>query len=101
MATGQVLFHRFYCKKSFARFNVKVCLSSSISILTFYLNEKIEELSNLHLRDIALCCFMIKYTNCICCYRTHVLKFSTINLYVYMYVYVDSCLLITSFAHNL
>lgn len=24
MATGQVLFHRFYCKKSFARFNVKV-----------------------------------------------------------------------------
>lgn len=23
MATGQVLFHRFYCKKSFARFNVK------------------------------------------------------------------------------
>lgn len=25
MATGQVLFHRFYCKKSFARFNVKVC----------------------------------------------------------------------------
>ena len=30
MATGQVLFHRFYCKKSFARFNVKVklCLPS-------------------------------------------------------------------------
>lgn len=25
MATGQVLFHRFYCKKSFTRFNVKVC----------------------------------------------------------------------------
>ena len=24
VATGQVLFHRFYCKKSFARFNVKV-----------------------------------------------------------------------------
>lgn len=24
MATGQVLFHRFYCKKSFARFSVKV-----------------------------------------------------------------------------
>lgn len=24
MATGQVLFHRFYCKKSFTRFNVKV-----------------------------------------------------------------------------
>lgn len=24
MATGQVLFHRFYCKKSFGRFNVKV-----------------------------------------------------------------------------
>lgn len=24
MATGQVLFHRFYCKKSFARFGVKV-----------------------------------------------------------------------------
>ncbi|KAG5549325.1 hypothetical protein RHGRI_014617 [Rhododendron griersonianum] len=24
MATGQVLFHRFYCKKSFVRFNVKV-----------------------------------------------------------------------------
>ncbi|RZC59064.1 hypothetical protein C5167_006365 [Papaver somniferum] len=22
MATGQVLFHRFYCKKSFARFNI-------------------------------------------------------------------------------
>uniref|UniRef100_A0A2P2JYC5 Cyclin-L1-1-like n=1 Tax=Rhizophora mucronata TaxID=61149 RepID=A0A2P2JYC5_RHIMU len=28
MATGQVLFHRFYCKKSFARFNVKVKPSS-------------------------------------------------------------------------
>ncbi|GAU36267.1 hypothetical protein TSUD_255210 [Trifolium subterraneum] len=26
MATGQVLFHRFYCKKSFARFNVKVLI---------------------------------------------------------------------------
>lgn len=26
MATGQVLFHRFYCKKSFARFDVKVNL---------------------------------------------------------------------------
>lgn len=24
MATGQVLFHRFYCKRSFARFDVKV-----------------------------------------------------------------------------
>lgn len=30
MATGQVLFHRFYCKKSFARFNVKVKLCSTI-----------------------------------------------------------------------
>ena len=30
VATGQVLFHRFYCKKSFGRFNVKVkfCLLS-------------------------------------------------------------------------
>ncbi|KAM6551244.1 hypothetical protein CsatB_001052 [Cannabis sativa] len=27
MATAQVLFHRFYCKKSFARFNVKVSSS--------------------------------------------------------------------------
>ncbi|XVF06925.1 hypothetical protein REPUB_Repub06bG0093000 [Reevesia pubescens] len=24
MATGQVIFHHFYCKKSFARFDVKV-----------------------------------------------------------------------------
>lgn len=30
MATGQVLFHRFYCKKSFARFNVKVSFSSPL-----------------------------------------------------------------------
>ncbi|KAK8966072.1 Cyclin-L1-1 [Platanthera guangdongensis] len=29
MATGQVLFHRFYCKKSFARFSVKVMLRVS------------------------------------------------------------------------
>lgn len=42
MATGQVLFHRFYCKKSFARFNVKVpivCLLLLILCLgTFHLN---------------------------------------------------------------
>lgn len=30
MATGQVLFHRFYCKKSFARFNVKVSFFSPL-----------------------------------------------------------------------
>ncbi|CAK8543214.1 unnamed protein product [Lathyrus sativus] len=30
MATGQVLFHRFYCKKSFARFNVKKVVASSV-----------------------------------------------------------------------
>ena len=34
MATGQVLFHRFYCKKSFARFDVKVSfLFFSCSVL--------------------------------------------------------------------
>lgn len=27
MATGQVLFHRFYCKKSLAKFDVKVLLT--------------------------------------------------------------------------
>lgn len=26
-ATGQVVLHRFYCKKSFAKFNVKVSVS--------------------------------------------------------------------------
>ncbi|XP_050210802.1 cyclin-L1-1 [Mercurialis annua] len=30
MATGQVLFHRFYCKKSFARFNVKKVAASCV-----------------------------------------------------------------------
>lgn len=35
MATGQVLFHRFYCKKSFARFNVKVVLGAIISFSVF------------------------------------------------------------------
>jgi hypothetical protein len=33
-ATGQVLFHRFYCNKSFARFNVKIKLCSPV-ILSF------------------------------------------------------------------
>lgn len=35
MATGQVLFHRFYCKKSFTRFHVKVNFSTPAFI--FYL----------------------------------------------------------------
>ncbi|KAF9674843.1 hypothetical protein SADUNF_Sadunf10G0169000 [Salix dunnii] len=30
MATGQVLFHRFYCKKSFAHFNVKIAAASCV-----------------------------------------------------------------------
>ncbi|CAM8953226.1 unnamed protein product [Rhodiola kirilowii] len=38
MATGQVLFHRFYCKKSFARFNVKRVAASSV-----WLASKLEE----------------------------------------------------------
>ncbi|XP_047310931.1 cyclin-L1-1 isoform X1 [Impatiens glandulifera] len=38
MATGQVLFHRFYCKKSFARFNVKRVAASCL-----WLASKLEE----------------------------------------------------------
>ncbi|KAL5566182.1 hypothetical protein UlMin_029346 [Ulmus minor] len=38
MATGQVLFHRFYCKKSFARFNVKKVAASCA-----WLASKLEE----------------------------------------------------------
>ncbi|GMH28538.1 hypothetical protein Nepgr_030381 [Nepenthes gracilis] len=38
MATGQVLFHRFYCKKSFARFDVKRVASSCV-----WLASKLEE----------------------------------------------------------
>ncbi|WJX54876.1 Cyclin-L1-1 [Trifolium repens] len=38
MATGQVLFHRFYCKKSFARFNVKKVAASCV-----WLASKLEE----------------------------------------------------------
>ncbi|XP_068318401.1 cyclin-L1-1-like [Pyrus communis] len=38
MATGQVLFHRFFCKKSFARFNVKKVAASCV-----WLASKLEE----------------------------------------------------------
>ncbi|PON73992.1 Cyclin [Parasponia andersonii] len=38
MATAQVLFHRFYCKKSFARFNVKKVAASCV-----WLAAKLEE----------------------------------------------------------
>ncbi|KAF2290430.1 hypothetical protein GH714_013042 [Hevea brasiliensis] len=38
MATGQVLFHRFYCKKSFARFDVKKVAASCV-----WLASKLEE----------------------------------------------------------
>ncbi|WOL04015.1 cyclin-L1-1 isoform X2 [Canna indica] len=38
MATGQVLFHRFYCKKSFARFSVKRVAASCL-----WLASKLEE----------------------------------------------------------
>ncbi|XP_059432303.1 cyclin-L1-1 [Corylus avellana] len=38
MATGQVLFHRFYCKKSFARFNVKKVAAGCV-----WLASKLEE----------------------------------------------------------
>ncbi|KAH7543162.1 hypothetical protein FEM48_Zijuj02G0153900 [Ziziphus jujuba var. spinosa] len=38
MATGQVLFHRFYCKKSFARFNVK-----KVAVSCVWLASKLEE----------------------------------------------------------
>ncbi|XP_042945285.1 cyclin-L1-1-like isoform X2 [Carya illinoinensis] len=38
MATGQVVFHRFYCKKSFARFNVKKVAAGCV-----WLASKLEE----------------------------------------------------------
>lgn len=38
MATGQVLFHRFYCKKSFARFDAKIVAASCV-----WLASKLEE----------------------------------------------------------
>ncbi|XP_014511834.1 cyclin-L1-1-like [Vigna radiata var. radiata] len=38
MATGQILFHRFYCKKSFARFDVKTVAASCV-----WLASKLEE----------------------------------------------------------
>ncbi|XP_031279808.1 cyclin-L1-1 [Pistacia vera] len=38
MATAQVVFHRFYCKKSFARFDVKIVAASSV-----WLASKLEE----------------------------------------------------------
>nr|POF11326.1 cyclin-l1-1 [Quercus suber] len=38
VATGQVLFHRFYCKKSFDRFNVKKVAASCL-----WLASKLEE----------------------------------------------------------
>ncbi|KAJ4967772.1 hypothetical protein NE237_014473 [Protea cynaroides] len=38
MATGQVLFHRFFCKKSFAKFNVKRVAASCV-----WLASKLEE----------------------------------------------------------
>lgn len=38
MATGQVIFHRFYCKKSFARFSVKRVAASCV-----WLASKLEE----------------------------------------------------------
>ncbi|BFI10117.1 cyclin L [Marchantia polymorpha subsp. ruderalis] len=46
MATGQVLFHRFYCKKSFARFNVKRVGASCL-----WLAAKLEE-SPRKIRDV-------------------------------------------------
>eukprot|EP00271_Cylindrocystis_brebissonii_P013498 TRINITY_DN3335_c0_g1_i1.p1 TRINITY_DN3335_c0_g1~~TRINITY_DN3335_c0_g1_i1.p1 ORF type:complete len:552 (+),score=145.91 TRINITY_DN3335_c0_g1_i1:85-1656(+) len=46
MATGQVLFHRFYCKKSFARFNVKRVAASCV-----WLAAKLEE-SPKRIRDV-------------------------------------------------
>eukprot|EP00850_Spirogloea_muscicola_P009143 SM000050S17068 [mRNA] locus=s50:757989:760403:- [translate_table: standard] len=46
MATGQVLFHRFYCKKSFKRFNVKRVAASCI-----WLAAKLEE-SPRRIRDV-------------------------------------------------
>ncbi|KAL2634673.1 hypothetical protein R1flu_006152 [Riccia fluitans] len=46
MATGQVLFHRFYCKKSFARFNVKRVAASCL-----WLAAKLEE-SPRKIRDV-------------------------------------------------
>ncbi|EFJ06759.1 hypothetical protein SELMODRAFT_236447 [Selaginella moellendorffii] len=46
MATGQVLFHRFYCKKSFTRFNVKRVAASCV-----WLAAKLEE-SPRKIRDV-------------------------------------------------
>lgn len=37
MATGQVLFHRFYCKKSLAKFDVKVIISFLSSLVVYIL----------------------------------------------------------------
>ena len=48
MAIGQVLFHRFYCKKSFACFNVKVHPSSYLSF---------SSLLKISFESFILCCF--------------------------------------------
>ena len=37
MATAQVLFHRFYCKKSFVRFSAKVISLSSVPVVEQFL----------------------------------------------------------------
>lgn len=39
MATGQVLFHRFYCKKSLAKFDVKVLLTYHLFLEAFELDK--------------------------------------------------------------
>ncbi|XP_045814277.1 cyclin-L1-1 isoform X2 [Trifolium pratense] len=57
MATGQVLFHRFYCKKSFARFNVKVGLDIYI-ICSFssLVHDKSKGSLHLFLQKVAASC---------------------------------------------
>jgi hypothetical protein len=37
MAAAQVLFHRFYCKKSFVRFSAKVIYLSSVPVVEPFL----------------------------------------------------------------
>ena len=62
VATGQVLFHRFYCKKSFGRFNVKVkfCLLS----FSLYIENKCrkEKCSLKCVHDVLIVGIMVKFT---------------------------------------
>ena len=62
VATGQVLFHHFYCKKSFDCFNVKVkfCLLS----FSLYIENKCrkEKFSLKCIHDVLIVGIMVKFT---------------------------------------